>query len=375
VLGFTITPLFAASVEATWDRVLSGIEATLCFWRGRRLETLLQRVQILETYALSKAWYFAQAMPLPSSTSQHPPAIATAARLRRLIADFLWEGRFRRLAFDECHIKPEAGGLSISCPQTRAQSLRANQTCRQLAAVGRPALHLALWLGISLHGFLPIVASAGLTLEGPPPPQYGSLLELLREVFSLDCINTSRLQDVQSAAVYKELMATPPNPRIERAMPGLPWTVIWPRLAGPGLSALAVDTHFSALHDLLGVRANQHPWRQAQSPDCPHCADHPPAPPETILSHFTVCRRTSAVCAFLLFRASLALGRAISDQDLFFLAWPPSVARLDASVALAVTTYTRWAWETKDLPDVLIPADLRTRVALELANGLVVSIF
>jgi hypothetical protein len=135
-------------------------------------------------------------------------------------------------------------------------------------------------------------------------------------------------------------MATPPNPSIERAMPGLPWKVIWPRLAGPGLSALAVDTHFSALYDLLGVRANQHPWRQAQSPDCPHCADHPPAPPETILSHFTVCRRTSAVWAFLLFRASLALGRGISDQDLFFLAWPPSVARLDALVALAVTTYT-----------------------------------
>ncbi len=176
VLGFTITPLFAASVEATWDRVLLGIEATLCFWRGRRLETLLQRVQILETYALSKAWYFAHAMPLPFSTSQHPPAIAQAARLRHLIADFLWEGCFRSLAFDECHIKPEAGGLSISCPQTRAQSLRANQTCRQLAAGGRPALHLAHWLGISLHDFLPIVASAGLTLEGPPPPQYDSLL-------------------------------------------------------------------------------------------------------------------------------------------------------------------------------------------------------
>jgi hypothetical protein len=121
-------------------------------------------------------------------------------------------------------------------------------------------------------------------------------------VFSLDCVNTSRLQDVQSAAVYKELMATPPNPRIERAMPGLPWTVIRPRLAGPGLSALAVNTHFSALHDLLGVRANQHPWRQAQSPDCPHCADHPPAPPEAILSHFTACRRTSAVWAFLLLK-------------------------------------------------------------------------
>ncbi len=55
VLGFHISPNFTGSVEATWDKVLAGIEATLCMWGGWRLDTLAQRVQVLEMYVMSKS--------------------------------------------------------------------------------------------------------------------------------------------------------------------------------------------------------------------------------------------------------------------------------------------------------------------------------
>jgi hypothetical protein len=74
--------------------------------------------------------------------------------------------------------------------------------CHFLASGGRPALHLAYWLGISLQGLLPVVAFAGLMVEGDPPVQYAGLLNLLPEVFSLDCVDTGRLQEVKSAAIY-----------------------------------------------------------------------------------------------------------------------------------------------------------------------------
>ena len=63
--GVVVTPVHAATVRATWDRVISGIERTLHQWQARRLPTLRQRAQALETFALSKAWYFAQILPLP----------------------------------------------------------------------------------------------------------------------------------------------------------------------------------------------------------------------------------------------------------------------------------------------------------------------
>ena len=248
VLGFTISPVFTNTVQLSWDSVLSGMERTLQSWRTRRLETLQQRVQVLEVFVLSKAWYIAHLLPL-ATTPAFPGQTAPATRLRRLVADFLWAGRLRRLAFDECHAKRSAGGLGLSCPQTRAQAMLAKQACRHLAAGGRPALHLAYWLGISPQGLLPALASTGLRLEGEPPGQYADLLTLLREVFALSCVDTANLQLATSAAIYKELTCTPPPPP--------PW---WSGSEGicPGITS--------------GRGCRVHPWRlwrlTSTSPSC-----------------------------------------------------------------------------------------------------------
>jgi hypothetical protein len=276
------------------------------------------------------AWYVAHLLPLATSASS-PGLEALATRLRHLATDFLCTGCLRRLAFDECHVKRSAGGLGLSCPQTRAQSMLAKQACHFLAAGGRPALHLAYWIGLSLHGVLPGMASAGLRVDGDPPVQYASLLTLLREVFSL----------VGGHLQYKEFTLKLPTPLVERSRQDLAWQTIWPRLDGPALVAKEVNLHFSLLHNLLGVQANQHHWRLAASPACLFC--RPPAAAETVLHFFTSCIRTSAAWHFLLFRATVSLGRTLSDEALLFLAWPPSAARVDAAVVLAVITFTAWA--------------------------------
>ena len=140
----------------------------------------------------------------------------------------------------------------------------AKQACRHLAAGGRPAFHLAYWLGISLQGLLPALASTGLRLEGEPPGQYADLLTLLREVFALSCVDTANLQLATSAAIYKELTCTPPpTPLVERVRGDLPWHHIWPRLQGPSLEAVEVDIHFSLLHGLPDVLANRPPLPSA----------------------------------------------------------------------------------------------------------------
>jgi hypothetical protein len=376
VLGFTITPIFPLTVQLSWDHVLSGMERTLAAWRTRRLDTLQQRVQVLEVFVLSRAWYIAHLLPLATSVynhqHNHPNLVAPATRLCRLVGDFLWAGRFRRLAFDECHAKRSAGGLGLSCPQTRAQAMLAKQACRHLAAGGRPALHLAYWLGISLQGLLPVLASAGLMVDGDPPAQYADLLTLLREVFTLSCVDTANLQLVTSRDIYRELTCTLPTPRIERVRRDLPWHHIWPRLEGPCLVAREVDLHFSLLHNLLDVQANRHHWGVAPSPACQTC--RPPAGPETTLHFFTSCPRTSAAWHLLFFRATIILGVALTDEVLLLLAWPPSTARADAAVVLAVTTFTAWAWSTRSSPEALAPNILQARVRRAADGGPLFSI-
>jgi hypothetical protein len=92
------------------------------------------------------------------------------------------------------------------------------------------------------------------------------------------------------------------------------------------------------LHGLLDVLANRHHWGVAPSPLCLTC--QPQAAQETILHFFTSCSRTSAAWHLLLFRATITLGVALTDKTLLYLAWPPSAARADAAVVLAVITFT-----------------------------------
>jgi hypothetical protein len=313
----------------------------------------------LEAYALSKAWYFAQVMPLPE---------AEAANLRRLITDFLWLGRLGRLAYDELHGLFSAGGLHLSCFQTRAQALLVKQAAHQLGAGGQAALHLSYWLGAGLQPHFLEILAPGPYLEGRPPPQFSDLGGLILEALSLPCVEAGSLLDTKSALVYKAWTETTPTPRIERIQPDLPWDLTWPRLAGPFLDPPAVDLHFSLLHGLLPVQARLHRLQLAASATCLHC----PAMEADILHSFTQCPRVAPAWAFLLFRATLALGVALTDRSLLFLAWPPTPA--DREAVLAVVTFSLWAWQTREDPATLPPPELATKVAEAAAAGPLASI-
>ena len=368
VLGFEVYPAFRDSVLATWDRVLSGMERTLRSWGSRHLPGLLQRVQVLEMYVLSKAWYFAQVIPL--LVDAPPGTVPPAVRMRRMVADFLWSGHLFRLSFDELHSPLSRGGLGLSCLQTRAQSLLVKQALHHLAAGGRPALHLSYWMGVALQGSLALPPGAAV-LMGQPPVHYISLQELVLEAAQLPCVDTGHLLEARSALIYKAWTTDLPPPRIERAKPDLPWDSIWQRLAWPSLPPQSVDRHFQVLHNTLATRERQHRARAVPSPDCPHC----PGQVEDVLHFFTGCRRVAGAWDFLLHRAIMGLGMALTNESLLLLAWPPGPALPAAAVTLAVVTFSAWAWETRDLQPALLPIDLRDRVGLAAATGPLASIF
>ena len=66
VLGFIVCPKYSDTLACTWERVFRGFQKTLFAWEGRALVTLQQRVNVLQTFALSKFWYVAQVLPLPA---------------------------------------------------------------------------------------------------------------------------------------------------------------------------------------------------------------------------------------------------------------------------------------------------------------------
>jgi hypothetical protein len=51
------TTVSTQTVQVCWDRVLASMEHTLRLWGSRRLDMLAQRVQVQESFIMSKAWY------------------------------------------------------------------------------------------------------------------------------------------------------------------------------------------------------------------------------------------------------------------------------------------------------------------------------
>ncbi len=63
-----------------------------------------------------------------------------------------------------------------------------------------------------------------------------------------------------------------------------------------------------------------------------------------------------------------------TNEVLLYLAWPPSAARTDAALVLAVTTFTAWAWTTRSSPEVLDPHVLQAKVTAAASGGPLFSI-
>jgi hypothetical protein len=65
VFGATYTSVFTSTVAASWDQIIAWVEHVLQMWPACHLPTLRQRSAAIETFALLKACYLAQILPLP----------------------------------------------------------------------------------------------------------------------------------------------------------------------------------------------------------------------------------------------------------------------------------------------------------------------
>ncbi len=175
----------------------------------------------------------------------------------------------------------------------RAQSLGAKHAFHSLASGGRPAQHMAYWVGLRLRHILPDLAG------GPHaeaiPGFYKDLAALLLEAFHLPEVRPNSLAEVRPAYIYSKFASIPPRPKVEARLTDLPWHFVWCRLGLRTLPAEAVDAAFSALHNILPLQVRRHRFRTVPSPACPRCA----LPVEDVLHFFTACSRVASAWEFL----------------------------------------------------------------------------
>ena len=173
------------------------------------------------------------------------------------------------------------------------------------------------------------------------PPFYDGLAKLLLEVAGRGLLEGGYLDFAQAKVIYKDLMSTPPPPKVEFKVLDIPWWLAWGRLAISHLPAKAVDVAFMALHNVLPLGVRKHRLGLQPSPNCRLCGEV-----EDILHFFVLCPRVEDAWAFLATRVGVTLGGPVPDKRILLLAWPPSGE--DLHIALAVCTFMEWVWEGRE---------------------------
>ena len=153
VLGFQVCPQYSDTLSQTWDKVLRGFQRTLYAWESRALITLQQRVTVLQTFALSKLWYTAQVLPLPTTVLK---------KLESASSSFIFRGHHERLKQSEIQNTVECGGLGLMCVATKAECLLLRQSLRIIQRSDQNCFrHLGHWIGNSLTDAFPALAEIG----------------------------------------------------------------------------------------------------------------------------------------------------------------------------------------------------------------------
>ena len=284
VFGIQFTPTTKGTIHQSWEKCIQGVRNCIMAWSNRMLPTLNQRIQVVQTFALSKIWYLAQVLPIPK---KH------LLEVEKTVRRFLWLGRLEHLPFDELYGPIKEGGLNLVNIGAKCDSLYLKQTLRMLNSETNSKKHLSYWIGIQMRRDLPELAN------GPHaeiiPPYFKHTVNLLKEAVNADIVNLGNMGAVKSKAIYADLNSTPPPPKITIKHPELPWELIYDRLDSSVLSPACRDLWFIVINNIYPNKQRLHRLNQHESGNCAKCANTPETNPHL----FMECVNTRPVWLFV----------------------------------------------------------------------------
>ena len=130
VFGIYISDNYSQILKLNWDHRLEKFKKAILSWTARTLTTMQQRIEIVKTFALSRAYYVASILPIGAGYVKN---------FETIIRKFIWKGPFSvlKVAFNELKNKKLEGGLQVPCISSMGQSLLTSQCLRLLRSKDR----------------------------------------------------------------------------------------------------------------------------------------------------------------------------------------------------------------------------------------------
>ena len=256
IFGVTHFPDYKETLDFNWAEATRKLTTCLNSWNTRVLNSVFQRVSVLNVFALPKLWYLCECLPLPAGW---------ASEIEKHVFTFVKLGKMELPALQELYNPIEKGGLGLVCVRAKADSLFLRQTLRML--VQPKTLH---WEYIKFFaGWKLKIGEMRGTKHHTITPYYQHMIDLYLEGVVMDiCHHCYHCSDPEckdkklkttSKEIYDAYTDTFPPPRVEynpgyRNVSSMQWGRVWTRVSSPMIEPLARQVVWRSIHNILPTR-------------------------------------------------------------------------------------------------------------------------
>ena len=181
VFGIIIANCYRHMLKRNWDTRFEKLEKILFSWNGRHLDSIYQRVEIVNTFAMSRIFYLASILPIPQGMVK---------RIEKSVGKFIWtaSGKILRVQLDEMKLSAVKGGCRLVCVKRKAKSLLVTQLLRLLKSNDEKSIaYLGYWVGELLGDLLPGIETGNHCER--PTEYFGYLASLIADVKIADQVS------------------------------------------------------------------------------------------------------------------------------------------------------------------------------------------
>ena len=268
VFGIFVRNSFQCLLKKNFDYRYDKFRQALIAWSSRSFDSLYQRVDVINIFALTRIFYVASVLPLQKSFIK---------KVETSIGKFLWSssGRLLRVSLADIKNCRERGGLGLTCLDSKGKSLLLSQLLRLLKDNDMKTVgHLSIWMGKLLDDFLPhMQAQAAVTNIRRIPSYYETMADILALSRVSDIVTLANWRTVTTKIIYIGHRTSLSDTRVEIEH-GSTLTETWRKLYFPCIPSSTRELLYLTIHNKLPTPERLFRVKLVQDPYCETCLDN-----------------------------------------------------------------------------------------------------
>ena len=340
VFGVWFRDSYREMSARNWEYRLDKFRKCVFSWSTRYFDTVLQRIEVIKCFGLSRVYYVASVLPM------HATWIKS---FNKIIGDFLWKnsGKVLRIPREEVINSIGRGGMGLQCLGTMNKSLILTQMFRLMKNEDEKSRkHLNFWLKDLLSDVWdgPAVGGEALVCQ-----HFNLVANILVEAKLHVHIKVESWQLLTNKLVYSGFAQDFTTTKVEREA-AFSMEVVWSRLQSLGWNKQVQETNYFLVHNKLPVRERLYRIGLTRDPYCSYCGT---SATQDTKHYFTQCERVNDFWKWVRTVLYLIMGAQadlILDTDLLRFSWTRN--NWDREVVWLISWLVWFIWENCDLRGV-----------------------